>query len=362
MALDVKGGTSGILSGASTGASIGSIIPGLGTTIGGIIGGGLGLIGGIFGNGDNSLKKEKELMDQAWQYEKEGMAMQYNYGQQAADEEYKRNLQMWKDTNYGAQREQMEDANLSVGLMYGNGGGSAASTAGGSATQPSAPNTNPVEVALQKESMGLQLKQIDAQNRLTNAQAAKTIAEANKITGVDTEGQKLQNKWQEIENRIQLSREAIEESNIKQAAANADKAIEDWKISVLERKYLDEVQKERVTLLISEIAKIQKEGSLAESATDINYHTARKVEKEVENFYYEMITRRMSAEAAKESAENMLKKIENEYKLGSDKNLREWIYGGIDRIENILETIVSLKNGPKVMQTIIQNITKEAKK
>ena len=35
--------------------------------------------------------------------------------------------------------------------------------------------------------------------------------------------------------------------------------------------------------------------------------------KEVENFYYDMITRRMSAEAAKETAENMLKKIENEY-------------------------------------------------
>ena len=31
-----------------------------------------------------------------------------------------------------------------------------------------------------------------------------------------------------------------------------------------------------------------------------------------------MITRRMSAEAAKESAENMLKKIENDYKLASD--------------------------------------------
>ena len=94
-------------------------------------------------------------MQQAWEYEKEGMGLQYNYGQQAADAEYKRNLQMWKDTNFGAQRGEMEDAGLSVGLMYGNGGGSAASTAGGSATQPSAPNTNPVEVALQQESMGL---------------------------------------------------------------------------------------------------------------------------------------------------------------------------------------------------------------
>ena len=142
-----------------------------------------------------------------------------------------------------------------------------------------------MEVALQQQSLGLQLKQIEAQNRLANAQATKTIAEANKIAGVDTKGQELQNKWQEIENRIQTSRESIEQSNMKAAAANADKAIEDWKMSVLEREYLDNVQEERVTLLVSEIAKIQKEGSLAESATDTNYHTARKIEKEVENFY-----------------------------------------------------------------------------
>ena len=68
-------------------------------------------------------------------YEKEGMGLQYNYGQQAADAEYKRNLQMWKDTNFGAQRAEMEDAGLSVGLMYGNGGGQAASTAGGNASK-----------------------------------------------------------------------------------------------------------------------------------------------------------------------------------------------------------------------------------
>ena len=126
---------------------------------------------------------------------------------------------------------------------------------------------------------------------------------------MDTEGQELQNKWQEIENRIQTSRENIEQSNMKAAAANADKAIEDWKMSVLDREYLDKIQEDRVARFVSEIAKIQKEGSLAESATDVNYHTARKIEKEVENFYYEMITRRMSAEAAKETAENMLKKI-----------------------------------------------------
>lgn len=347
-------GLGATLAGAATSGLAGAVTGGIGS----IASGALGLLGGLFKKNNNGFKNQQKLMQQAWEYEKEGMGLQYNYGQQAADAEYKRNLQMWKDTNFGAQRREMEDAGLSVGLMYGNGGGSAASTAGGTATQPNAPKTNPVEVALQQESMGLQLKQIEAQNRLANAEATKTIAEANKIAGVDTKGQELQNKWQEIENRIQTSRESIEQSNMKAAAANADKAIEDWKMSVLDREYLDKIQEDRVTRFISEIAKIQKEGSLAESATDVNYYTARKIQKEIENFYYEMITRRMSAEAAKESAENMLKKIENDYKLGSDQNLREWIYGGVDRINGILETIAKFKNGAQILETIAKKIKK----
>lgn len=347
-------GLGATLAGAATSGLAGAVTGGIGS----IVSGGLGLLGGLFKRNNNGFKNQQKLMQQAWEYEKEGMGLQYNYGQQAADAEYRRNLQMWKDTNFGAQRDEMEKAGLSVGLMYGNGGGSAASTAGGTATQPNAPKTNPVEVALQQESMGLQLKQIEAQNRLANAEATKTIAEANKIAGVDTKGQELQNKWQEIENRIQTSRESIEQSNMKAAAANADKAVEDWKMAVLDREYLDKTQEDRVTRLVSEIAKIQKEGSLAESATDVNYQTARKIEKEVENFYYDLVTRRMSAEAAKKSAENMLKKIENEYELGSDQNLREWIYGGIDRINGILETIAKFKNGAQVAEAIAKKFKK----
>ena len=325
------------------------------TLTGGVVGGALGLLGNLLKGGGPS---KKELMEQAWQYEKEGMALQYQYGQQAADAEYKRNLQMWKDTNFGAQRGEMEKAGLSVGLMYGGGSGQAASTAGGDGMQPSGPKMNPVEAALQQQAMGLQLKQIEAQNKLANAETAKTLAEANKIAGVDTKGQELSNKWQEIENRIQLSKENIAENNVTEAAANAKKAIELWKQETLNTQYLNKTQEERVTKLVAETALIQKEGSVQESIVDVNYNTARKIQKEVENFYYEMITRRMSAEAAKESAGNMHKKIENDYKLGSDQNLREWIYGGVDRINEILETITKFKNGAQILEAIAKKLKK----
>lgn len=354
-------GLGATLAGAATSGLAGAVTGGIES----IISGGLGLLGGLFKRNNNGFKNQQKLMQQAWEYEKEGMGLQYNYGQQAADAEYKRNLQMWKDTNFGAQRNQMEDAGLSVGLMYGNGGGQAASTAGGDGMQPSGPKMNPVEAALQQQAMGLQLKQIEAQNKLANAETAKTLAEANKIAGVDTKGQELNNKWQEIENRIQLSKENIAESNITEAAANAQKAVELWKQEALNTKYLDKTQEERVTKLVSEIALLQKEGAVQDSIVDVNYNTARKIQKEVENFYYDMITKRMSAEAAKEQATAMIDKIAKDYELGkghldneNQKNLREWIFGGINQLSEIIGSISKLKQA----QALLKRLEKATRK
>ena len=333
----------------------------LNTLSGGVVGGALGLFGKLFGKKEPS---KKELMKQAWEYEKEGMAMQYQYGQQAADAEYQRNLNMWKATSYDAQTREMEKAGLSKGLMYGNGGGQAASTAGGDGMQPSGPKVNPVEVALQQQAMGLQLKQIEAQNRLANAETTKTLAEANKIAGVDTKGQELSNKWQEVENRIQLSKENIAANNVTEAAANAKKAVELWKQEALNTKYLDETQEERVIKLISETALIQKEGAVQDSIVEVNYNTARKIQREVENFYYEMITKRMSAEAAQKQADAMIDKVAKDYELGkghlkneNEKNLREWIYGGINQISDIIGSISKFKQA----QALIEKISKKIK-
>ena len=190
------------------------------------------------------------------------------------------------------------------------------------------------------------------------------LAEANKIAGVDTKGQELSNKWQEVENRIQLSKESITESNVTEAEANAQKAIELWKQEALNTEYLDKTQEERVVKLVSEIALIQKEGAVQDSILDVNYNTARKIQKEVENFYYEMVTKRMSAEAAKEQAAAMVDKIAKEYELGkgrlkneNEKNLREWIYGGINQVSDIIGSISKFKQA----QALIEKISKKIK-
>ena len=87
-------GLGATLAGAATSGLAGAVTGGIGS----IVSGGLGLLGGLFKKNNNGFKNQQKLMQQAWEYEKEGMGLQYNYGQQAADAEYKRNLQMWKDT------------------------------------------------------------------------------------------------------------------------------------------------------------------------------------------------------------------------------------------------------------------------
>lgn len=324
-----------------------------------------GLVGtvfnGIFGS-NNKLEDQEELMRKAWEYEKAGMGLQYNYGQQAADAEYRRNLQMWKDTNFGAQRNEMEKAGLSVGLMYGNGGGSAASTAGGTATQPSAPKTNPIEVGLQQQALGLQLKQIEAQNKLANAETAKTLAEANKIAGADTEGAKLDNEWKKIENKIQISRENIEASNVTAAEANAQKAVAEWNSAVIQAEIDAETKAEKTQIIIEQLTNMRKEGALMVANRELSEKQKEKVEKEINYMFYELYTKRMSAEAAQEIAKATYEKVKNEYELGKEhlsneeeKNLREWIYGGIHEGAEIIKIITDFLpagKAAKVLKTI----------
>ena len=81
-------GLGATLTNAATAGLAGAVTGGIGP----IVSGGLGLLGGLF-KGNNGFKNQQKLMQQAWEYEKEGMGQQYNYGQQAADAENKRNLQ-----------------------------------------------------------------------------------------------------------------------------------------------------------------------------------------------------------------------------------------------------------------------------
>ena len=97
-----------------------------------------------------------------------------------AEANQERNKELWDYTNFEAQRKHLEQAGLSVGLMYGNGGAMNASTSGGQGSGVQKPG-NPTETAIQSKALGIQMQQMQSQTALNAASAAKQMAEAEKI-------------------------------------------------------------------------------------------------------------------------------------------------------------------------------------
>lgn len=122
------------------------------------------------------------------------------------DYQYAKELQMWKDTNYQAQAQQMRLAGLNPGLMYGmsGGGGTTTGSSGMGVTGAQAPSGGGELAA--GAGMGMmaasQLKLMQAQKENIEADTEQKKVEAAKTAGVDTElaGTQIQSLAQGINN------------------------------------------------------------------------------------------------------------------------------------------------------------------
>lgn len=163
---------------------IGNIFKGAGESLlGGLVSGGIGQItSSLFGG--NSQKPFWQIREEQNALNADAAKINYEYGEKAAQNAYNRQMeayrQSYQDQSYQAMRKQMEDAGLSVGLMYGNGssGGGAGQLGGG--TQG---NTGGAVAgnAAQAYGMALQSKQLELQERQVNADAALKQAQAQNI-------------------------------------------------------------------------------------------------------------------------------------------------------------------------------------
>lgn len=333
MGLDIKGA----LSGAATGASFGG-------PIGGVIGGALGLLSG--GGGISEAEKQRQQRaaeERSWGYAKQGMGLQYQLNEQAADNMYDRNMKMWNETNYEAQRKHMEDAGLSIGLMYGNGGGMQASTAGGQQQGVSGPGHDPVQAALQKEALGLQFEQIKSQNMLNYSQAAKNNAEAEKISGVDTKEAGSRIELNEMNKKLIDSEIEINAANITKLVAEGQIAMQKYNQELNNTEISNETKETKIKQATAEYYQTLTAGMLNIAGARLNDKQGELIQKQAENFVFEMMTKRMSAEAAKQQAKAFADKVTKDYeqtgrKLDQEQErlLKDWIYGGIDTFSNVV--------------------------
>lgn len=152
----------------------------VGNSLGGGIGGAIGGMGmqmldeALFGNRrrEKQIEQQQKLTDMGTAQSKELMKT-------GAEQQ----LQMWKDTSYSAQMEQMEKAGLNPAMIYGlggSGGGVTGTVASGGNTPGQASSESQQEQNdINRMGMGLQMQMQKAQIENIKADTANKMANAN---------------------------------------------------------------------------------------------------------------------------------------------------------------------------------------
>nr|WAE43688.1 MAG: DNA pilot protein [Microviridae sp.] len=140
------------------------------SVLGSIVGEGVGLLF-AGANNSNQLNQQNALDQLQLQYNEEQTA--YNYGQQ---------LQLWQETNYPAQVQELQEAGLNPALLYGKGGGGGATVGSPSSniTGAQAPTTSIGQTA----GLAIQSQEAQADINLKNAEAANLEAQTPQEAGL----------------------------------------------------------------------------------------------------------------------------------------------------------------------------------
>lgn len=179
--------------------------------LGGLISGGLSSIASsLFGP---SISKQIRLQKEAqMELNEQAARLNYDYGEKSAENAYNRQMEMYErsyeDQSYKAMRKQMEEAGLSVGLMYGQGGsgGGAGSMSGAPQGATGGAIAGDAGAAL---ATSVELKRLQNESMVAKAEANLKNAQAQNVEK-DSEGKEIinNNLQDEIDAKISDLRES----------------------------------------------------------------------------------------------------------------------------------------------------------
>ena len=257
-----------------------SFISGLGSSAAST---GVGFIGNALSQAFGLSWSPQRAMKEQWKYNKNIMALQNQYQQQAAEKSQQYAKDYWDYTNTENQVQHLKNAGLNIGLMYGQSGAGGMGASGGAhQASPEQPQGNPVGMAIQVQQLEQQRRMNDAQIALAQAQADKAGAEANKIAGVDT--QEAQKRIQEIDQKIDLM---IREGKYKDALTQLTNAKE-------------ETEKVLKTLR-------ESEETLTRANISVAFATATKYSEEAKVLFWEKENKKIENQYLRETIDDRVK-------------------------------------------------------
>lgn len=329
-----------------------------------------GIIGGLMQYGGMAIgyRQGKRLMKQQHKYDLEKMEKQHGYNIESQQLGQQYNKELWDYTNYENQKKHLEEAGLNPALLYGQGGGGGAS-AGGAQGQPSGiASGHEAGLAVQGMGIGVNMANVMSQARLNDALAKKADKEAEKIGGADTDFTNAQTNYYKELKLLTGDQRNLTTANYETALQKQGLLVEETRKLGLENDWAEDTMQPRIEKAFQDI--IAGNATIIEKLTNskLNDEKAAYIGKQIEWYAYEVKTKRMSAEAAKEMASNVADRIANEWmlegrKLDIDEQrlLKEWIYGGLQQISGLIDSGTgAYKVFAKGAQQVIRKLTEKS--
>lgn len=361
------------------------LLSGLGGGLGsGLIGTGLGLLGSI-GQGRRQRKAIEAQKNAQMELNQQAADLNYQYGEKAAENAYKRQLAMYQrsyeDQSYEAMVGQMEDAGLSVGLMYGgsgSGGGAGAmsgapkgDTGGAMAGQAtSAAALMQVEnerrsLALQQASIAKDIQLKDAEIDLKKTEADKSRKEAlytEALTETENELREARKNREFWEGRLPWL------ENMRQQFDDMTKPGTDHDMTVTDTYYGEHLFSSHGLLSGQKVADVVK--VLAETGTEEQRKVCLAAEaaltnEKVKGYWKELQVAIKNADsqaivAAAEKLNSETRRLDVEHKYGVKMTAKQWIEVGIGVTGAIAGTIGAgalVKNGMTAAKEATKGMT-----
>lgn len=266
-----------------------------------------------------------------------GGAINDYWSRKSEERAYKRQLDMYnmmrEDNSPAARRKQLEDAGLSVGLMYGGptgaGGGSASgvSAGNGSVSTSLHQGINLMEIKTQMK----QLEVMEAQRKDLEAAAKLKEVDANKKAGADTGNveadtaiKKIQADGMKIQNEIAL---ATKDNVIEKVEAELGKLTNEVEILITEGKILDANKENIIKETVARINNVITDTALKKANIKLDYQKTENLKIEIEKMLIETKAIQFNAVTNRFEALTNRKEYQFEgFKLRLEHKLKEMGY------------------------------------
>lgn len=319
----------------------------------GLIGTAFGLIGGLAGQ---SMAQKRQFAN-----EKELMGLQARYNKEAAAYSQQLQKEMWDYTNYENQVKHLKAAGLNPALVYGMGGGGG-STAGSAQT---AGVGNPGTTAV---GMGLEAAQLFSNIRLTNAEASKAEAEAEKTSGVDTELAKAQANLANFNATLADKKGKLTDEQLETQKQLTSKCMQEVRLLMTKADVAEETKETEIQTIAQNLDNMIWDGLLKTVQYELTESNKKYVDELRETVWYNAISYRRTADAAKEQSYAAVKRVMAEIKKWDkeldqkdEQILQDWIFGTTDKILELGDIITEFFPTKKAGQIIDTILTEDSK-